>query len=124
MVRIGSAEIANISPTYFNAYAAKLMFWRGRMYSKAAIIFLTSLAARLPIRFFSKIESGAGVKLLFPAYMGVRNVTTDNKPIRTPADLNGNEIRCMDSNLCKRYECHGRDRGSIAWSEPIFLPAD
>lgn len=121
MVRNGSADIANISPTYFNAYADEIdvTSWPYVFESSQHIFdyFNSDIAKEL----VGKIESGAGVHMITPAYMGVRNLSTKATPVRTPADLKGLKIRCMDSNIyVAGTEAMGATAVPIPYSELYF----
>lgn len=121
MVRNGSADIANVSPTYFNAYADEIdvTSWPYVFESSQHIFnyFNSDVAEEL----VGKIESGAGVHMITPAYMGVRNLSTKETPVRTPADLSGLKIRCMDSNIyVAGTEAMGATAVPIPYSELYF----
>lgn len=121
MIRSGSADIGNISPTYFNAFADEIdvTSWPYVFESSDHIYKFFSSDAATPL--IEKIENGAGVHFISPAYMGVRNLSTRDTPVRKPADLNGLKIRCMDSNIyVAGTQAMGATAVPIPYSELYF----
>lgn len=121
MVKSGSADMANVSPTYFNSVADEIdvLAWPYVFESGDHIFnFFASDASK---GLLDKIETASGVKLVTAAYMGIRNMTTKGIEVRSPKDLEGVKIRCMGSTIyVNGTNAMGATAIPIAYSELYF----
>ena len=80
---------------------------------------LTSNDGRFFAALAEEVEAaGVGIKLLGLTTAGVRSVYDSQRPIHTPADLNGLKIRVMTSDIqMKAWETLGAIPTPLAFSE-------
>ncbi len=121
MVRNGSADIANMALTNFNSFAEEIDVTCWPYVFESAEHISNFFNGDKSTELVSKIEQGAGIKMITSAFMGIRNLTTKGVEVRTPADLKGVKIRCMDSSIyVNGMNAMGATAVPIAYSELYF----
>lgn len=99
LLKSGSYDMANFAPTQFaDVYEAIqatswVYLYESPEHGKA---FWESEDAQ---KLYDMLEEKSGVHPIYTMFFGTRNLSTKDKVVNTPADLNGSKIRVMDSAI-------------------------
>lgn len=99
LLKSGSYDLANFAPTQFadvyDAIQATSWVYLYESVEHGNAFWGSEDAQKL----YDMLEEKSGVHPIYTMFFGTRNLSTKDKPINSPADLNGVKIRVMDSAI-------------------------
>ena len=99
LLKSGSYDLANFAPTQFadvyEAIQATSWVYLYESIDHGKAFWQSEDAQKL----YDMLEEKSGIHPIYTMFFGTRNLSTRDKPIYTPADLNGVKIRVMDSAI-------------------------
>ena len=92
-VMLGTVDMATAGPGLLSRIEPTFGIWGAEYMFKDADAVFKVINSPVGEEIYEKLRTGNGVRVIGTGYLGARNLTTTDTPVKTPADLKGLKIR-------------------------------
>ncbi len=92
-VMLGTVDMATAGPGLLSRMEPTFAIWGAEYMFKDADALFKVINSPVGQEIYEKLRTGNGIRVIGTGYLGARNLTTTDTPVKTPADLKGLKIR-------------------------------